>query len=56
MWNCMDYRQNNMSVTATRNNNVSLFVHFMDTFSERVHAADMKEHDTSLIRRNPVTL
>ncbi len=28
---------------STRNNNVSLFRYFMDTYSEHVHAVDMKE-------------
>ena len=31
-----------MTMTSTRNNNVSLFYHFMDTFPGRVHAGDMK--------------
>jgi hypothetical protein len=35
--------RNNLSMTSTRKNNVSLFCHFMDMFSERVHGGDMKQ-------------
>ena len=44
----IDCCQNNMSMTSTRKNNVSMFVRFMDTFAERVHAVDMKKPDTPL--------
>ena len=43
----MNCCQNNMSMTSTRNNNVSMFIRYMDTFSERVHAVDMKERSQS---------
>jgi len=45
-----------MSMTSTRNNNVSMFIYFMDTFSERVHAADMKKQVQSSIKPNRVSM
>jgi len=45
-----------MTMTSTRNNNVSLFYHFMDTFSGRVHGVDMKEQTQSSMKPNRVSL
>jgi hypothetical protein len=39
----MNCCQNNMSMTSTRNNNMSMYCHFMDTFGKRVHDVDMNE-------------
>jgi len=41
-WGGRPFR-NNLSMTSTRNHNVSLFCHFMDMFSECGHDADMNE-------------
>ena len=41
-WGGCRYR-NILSITSTRNHNVFLFCHFMDTFPGRLHAVDMKE-------------
>lgn len=46
----MDCCRNNMSMTSTRNNNVSMYIRFMDTFSERVHAVDLKKQIESSIK------
>jgi len=48
--------RNDMTMTSTRNNNVSLFYHFMDTFSGRVHGVDMKEQTQSSMKPNRVSL
>lgn len=34
-------KKKNMSMASTRKKNVSMFAHFMDMFSERVHSGDM---------------
>ena len=39
----MNCCRNNMSMTSTQKLNVSMYLDFMDTFSGRVHAVDMKE-------------
>ena len=41
--------RNNLLMTSIRKNNVSMFCHFMDTFSGRVHAADMEEQVESIV-------
>jgi len=35
--------RNNLSMTSTRNHNVSLLCHFMDTFSGGVHGVDIRK-------------
>lgn len=52
----MDCCQNNMSMTSTRNNNVSMFIRLMDTFSECVHAVDMKKQVQSSMKPNRASL
>jgi hypothetical protein len=44
----MDGYQNNISMTSTRNKNVSPFRHFMDTFCGRVHAVGMNGRNQSV--------
>ena len=44
--------RNNLSMTSTRNHNVSIFTNFMDTFSERVHAVDMNEQAKPVTRHS----
>lgn len=52
----MNCCQNNMSMTSTRNNNVSMYILFMDTFSERVHAGDMKQQAQTTERPGQTSL
>lgn len=52
----MDCCRNNMSMTSTRNNNVSIFVNIMDTFSERIHDVDMKEQITGIVKPGRTSL
>lgn len=39
----MNCCRNNMSMTSTRKINVSMCLDFVDTFTERVHAVEMRE-------------
>jgi hypothetical protein len=39
----MNCCRNNLSMTSTRKINASMYLDFMDTFTERVHAVGMKE-------------
>jgi hypothetical protein len=48
--------RNNLSMTSTRNNNMSTFCHFMDTFYECVHAVDMKKQVQSFIKPSRASL
>lgn len=45
-----------MSMTSIRNNNVSMFSRFMDTFPERVHDVDIKKQIQSSIKPNRASL
>ena len=52
----MNCFQNNMSMTSTRNNNVSMSICFVDTFPERVHTVDMNEQTLSITKPHRINL